>query len=172
MGRRKCPDGLDTAFDQLIANRLSMLFRHGDDAHQHFMLPAERLQLIHGINGLAVFGMVHRRLHIKTRQNVQAVFVKAAVTQQCLTQLAGADENSICRIVVAQELLDIIDQALPQVTDLRAAAVGNHGQVLAHLDFTHAQSVGQSCGGNIRRLRVLHSFQVSKIAGQPFQHGL
>ena len=50
----KVPDGLDTAGNQLIAYRLCLRRRNGDDALQHLVGAATALQLIDMLNRLAI----------------------------------------------------------------------------------------------------------------------
>ena len=44
MGGREIPNGLDAAFNELIANALGVGCGHGDDAHEHLVASAEILQ--------------------------------------------------------------------------------------------------------------------------------
>ena len=172
MGGGKVPDGLDTAGNKHIRHSLGAFRRHGDDAHEDLMGPAELGQLRHIVNRLALVGLFHFGPGIERRQDVQAVFVEALIGHQGLAQLTGADKDRVGGIVIAQELLDIIDQRLPEVADLGAAAVGDHCQILAHLHLAHAQGIGQGGGGNMGRRILRHTLQIGQISRQALQNGL
>ena len=170
MGGGKIPDALDPPGNELVGHLLRRLRRDGDNAHQHLVGAAEMGQLGNVINGLAFLGLFRLGACVKGRQNVQTVLVKAAVAHQRLPQLARADQNGISGVVVPQKLLNIVDQSLPQIADLGASAVGDHGQILADLHLSHSQSVGQRRGGNMGRGIFRHIFQVRQIPRQTFQN--
>ena len=130
------------------------------------------LQLGDGIDGLAILGLFHRGGHIEGRLDVQSVSFEAAVGHQSQTQLARTDEHRIRGVVITQELLNIVDQSFSLVANLGAAAIGDDGQVLAHLHLAHIQSVGQRRCGNIGRSRIRQTFQIGEITGKPLQNGL
>ena len=167
MRRSKAPNCLDAAVDQLIANGLGILGRYRDNTHPHLMQPAKAFQLIHGIDGFPLLGLLCSGCNIKSRQNVQTVFIKAVVAQKSLTQLAGTDKNSIGGIVIAQELLDIFDEVLSLLTYLGTAAIRNNGQILAYLHITESERPGQSSCGNIDRCALGNILQICQIAGKP-----
>ena len=133
---------------------------------------AELGKLRHVINRLALLGFLDLGIGIEGRQNIQTVLVKALIAHKGLTQLTRADKHRVGGVVVAQELLDVIDQSLPLVADLGTAAVGDHGQILAHLHLAHVQGVGQRRGGNIGRRSLGHVLQICQISGQSLEHCL
>ena len=130
------------------------------------------LQLIDMINRLTFIRLVHSRFFIECSQNIQTVGLKALVAHQRLTQLARTDQHRIGGVIIAQKLLDVIDQSFPQIANLRSAAIGYRRQILSHLHLAHAKGIGQSRGGNVRRAVFRHAFQISQISGQTLQHGL
>ena len=172
MGWGEIPDCLDAACNEHIGNLLGCGGRHGDDAHEHLMELTVVLQLGDGIDGLSVLGFLHSGGHIEGRLDVQAIGLEAAVGHQSQTQLARTDEHCIRGIVITQELLDIVNQSFSLVANLGAAAIGDNGQVLAHLHLAHIQSVGQRRCGNIGRSRIRQTFQIGEITGKPLQNGL
>ena len=107
---------------------------------------------------------------VEGRHDVQTVFCKALIAQQGTAKLAGADDDGIGSVVIAQELLDVLHQGGAQIADLGAAAIGDQRQILAHLNFTHAQRAGQRGGGNVGGGILGHIFQISQVDRQPLQH--
>ena len=171
MDSSKSPDGLDAAFDQLITNFLSIRCRNGYDAHQNLIGPAEAFQLLHGIDRMTILRLIHLGINVETSQNVQAVFLKTLMIHQRLTQLACTDQNCIRGVVVAKKLLNILNQMLPDITNLGPAAIGDHSQVFTDLNLAHVQRIGDGSCGNIRRIRILNALQIGMIAGQTLQNG-
>ncbi len=172
MGGGEIPDGLDAPGNQQIGNALGALGGDSDDAHKHLVGAAEFGQLRQIVNGLTLLGPLDLGSDVEGGQNVQAVLVEALIAHQGLPQLARADEHGVGGVVVAQKLLDVVDQGLPLVADLGPSAVRHHGQILANLHLAHIQGVGKRRGGNIGRRTLRHIFQVRQIAGQTLQHGL
>ena len=170
MGGGEIPDGLYTSGDEHIRNPLGSGGGDGDDAHQDLVELAVVLQLGDGVHRLAVLCLFDGGGDIEGSLDVQTVSLEAGIGHQGQTQLARANEHRIGGVVVAQKLLDVVDQRLPLVADLGAAAVGNDGQILAHLHLAHVQSVGQSRGGDIGRGCIRQTLQVSQVAGEPLQH--
>ena len=170
MGGGKIPDGLDAAGNQLVGYLLGRFCRDGDDAHQHLVGAAILGQSGNGKDRLALVGLLHLGAAVKGCHDVQAVFIKALISHQCLAQLTGTDEDGIGGVVIAQELLDIVNQGLPEVADLGTAAVGNHGKVFADLHLAHSQGIGQGGCGNMGRRCIGHTLQIGKIPGQTLQN--
>ena len=172
MGVGEIPDGLDAALHQRITDLLGMGRGNSDDTHEHLVLSAEGFQLFHGENGLAAVGVLRHRPDVKGRQNVQTVGFKALVVQQGLAQFAGADHHSIGGVVIAQELLDIIDEVQTVIAHLGPSAAADHGQILADLHLAHTQSSRQRRSGNIGRGILWNALQIGQVSRQALKHRL
>ena len=113
---------------------------------------------------------VYGLIGVKGGHNFQAVFCKTAVAQQRPSQFAGSNEHRLCSVVIAQKLLNVGNQILPQISHLGPAAVRNQGQVLADLNLPHAQRSRQCGGGNVGRSVFRQRLQIGQVAGKPFQY--
>ena len=166
--RGEVPDGLNAAGNQTVADLLRLLLGHGDDADADIVIAAEGFQPVHGIDGLAAFGVVHGGVDIETRKNIQPGFFETAVIQQRLPQLAGTHQNAAGGGGEVQVFFNILDQTLPGTTGPAFALVGDPGKVLTDLNMPQSHGVGNGGGGNGDRL-LRQRPQMIQVNRQPLQ---
>ena len=110
-----------------------------------------------------------RVVRVKRGHDIQPIFRKAAVAEQRPPQLAGADQDRVVRIAVAEEALDVRDQLLPVVADLGPSAVADQCKILADLHLAHVQRARQRRRGDVHMFVAGNGLQIRKIRRQPFQ---
>ena len=89
-------------------------------------------------NGLATFsGANDGIVGIKRSDDIEPVFGKTAVAEKCAAEFSRADQNRVVCIALAKEILNIRDQPLAVVANLRPAAAADKGKILSDLHFTH-----------------------------------
>src|ERR1017187_3916231 len=82
---------------------------HGDDAHADLAAANKILQFVKGQNRLTV-GLASFAFHIdiKTGNNLEALFFKSLVGQQCQTEMADTDEYDGLKLGAAQHLGNLV----------------------------------------------------------------
>jgi hypothetical protein len=143
-----------------------------DDAHEYIVAAAVILHLIDMADPFAPFRALHLGAGIERSADIQTKFLETIVIQQRLAQLSGADEYCVGSIVIAQKLLNIVDQRFPEVANLGAASVGNHSKVLANLNLTHTQGIRQSGSGNMGCTALGQALQIAQVSRQTLKHCL
>ena len=109
--RREVPDGLDAVADQQVAHTLRGGGRDCQDADEDLPAAAQILQRGEGEDGLAAgVRPGDGGVGVKGCDDIQAVFRKAAVAQKRAAELTRADEHGVVRIIISEELLDILDR--------------------------------------------------------------
>ena len=167
--RREVPDGLDAVADQQVAHALRGGGRDRQNTNEDLPAAAQILQRGERKDGLAAgVRPGDGGVGVKGCDDIQAVFRKAAVAQKRAAELTRADEHGVVRIIIPEELLDILDQTKALIADLGAAAVRDQREVLADLHLAHVQCGCQRCGGDVFRRVFRQRFQVGQIDRQAF----
>jgi hypothetical protein len=168
--RGEIPDRADAVGDQHVADLLRVLGRDGDDADHDLVLLADVLQAGDVHDRLAVVADADQRVvRVERGHNVEPVLGEAAVAQQRAPELAGADQNGVVRVSVAEELLDIRDQPQAVVADLRSSSVAHQREILPHLYLAHVQRGGQRGRRDIGGAALRQGFEIREIGRQAFQ---
>lgn len=166
--RGEVPDRLDAAGHQTVADCLRLVLGNGDDADADIVIATEGFQPVHGINGLAAFGLMDGGTNIEACQYIQTGFFKTVVVHQRLSQLAGAHKNTAGGGGKIQIFLNIPDQCFPAATGAASAFLGYLGKILADLNMSQAYGIGNGGGGNGDRL-LRQRPQMIQVNRQPLQ---
>ena len=146
-----------------------MLAGDSEDANAHLHPLAEVFQAVHGENHLPPHLRVDgERVRIEPSQDVEAIFHKAIVSKQRLAKLAGAYQDGVLGVIVAQKALQLVDKVLADIAHLWPARAADGGKVFSHHHMVHVQRFCYCCCRD-----VLGSFaqalQVAEINWKPLQ---
>ena len=162
MNRGEIPDGANSAFDEAVAYFLCAGSGNGDDADMNIHSAAHGLKLVNGKYGLAL--KFNRFLaQVERRKDIKPVSLETAVVKQRLAKAAGADDNRIINIVIAEERFKLSHQILDIIADLRLAGRADARQILSDLNIVELKCFGYHCCGYIFRCIRRKSLYIAEI---------
>lgn len=87
---------------------------------------------------------------VKGGGNLEPVVRKLAIAQQRLPQMTRAHQHGHIGVIIAQKMLDVLDQPMHAEAHARLAGLAaDGGQILAHLHLVNAQRIGNGGGRHI-----------------------
>ena len=172
-GMRGCkvPDAADAARHHRVAHGLGARRGHGDDAQLNVMRAAPAGQLDGAEHRLVADLRAHeRRVLVERRNDLHAVGREARIRQQRAAQMPCAGKHGLARLRIAEIVLDVDDEIIQQIADLRPAADGaDRCKVLAHEHGVEVHFSRDVVAGYRPAALLLQPLEELKVGGQPLK---
>ena len=97
----------------------------------------------------------------------EAAVAEPAVTGQCLSEVAGADDDDRPVVVEAELAAHLVDEVLDLVADAADAVGAEVAEVLAHLGGVDPGEVGELLGRHVGDARLERLGEQAQVLGKP-----